>query len=273
MVYILTSDYLKHSYVCGHFFEALDIHFMLNRVGIQSQICTFNKNFALYTDVYVKSLYEDKLVDNVSIQYLTKPFYQFDGPVIVTDGALDKVFVRAPSVILCLCSKFDVSHILSDKIFILGDTRFMTKDFIKEKFQIVNEDHLEKYDIIHYVKKIAFDFYKRYDSFDSRCLIYMGNRMKMTESLPILKCNMLTIKNQLPIPNLHKHFDTYIYTPVKRQYDCSNRLIKECQFYNKKIVFAIDYEDIALQIRYEDDLSNVWFTENDDLINLIRDLL
>lgn len=55
-------------------------------------------------------------------------------------------------------------------------------------------------------------------------------------------------------------FTAYIYTNVKRQWDCSNRLIAECNHYERDVLFANKYQDNALVIRRFDILNIDKFT-------------
>ena len=50
-----------------------------------------------------------------------------------------------------------------------------------------------------------------------------------------------------PIEDFFNKFDTYIYTPVARKFDCSPRLVTECFLQNKKLFLHLDYMDIGLQ--------------------------
>ena len=70
-------------------------------------------------------------------------------------------------------------------------------------------------------------------------------------------------------------FDTYIYTPVERKFDCSPRLVTECFLYGKKVYMNLDYMDIGLQTRYNDcmtDLESLNLTDNDKILTIIDKL-
>jgi len=61
-------------------------------------------------------------------------------------------------------------------------------------------------------------------------------------------------------------FDTYIYTPVQRQFDCSPRLVTECFLHKKNVLIDLPYVDIGLQTRYNDckkDIEQLNLKEND----------
>jgi len=63
-----------------------------------------------------------------------------------------------------------------------------------------------------------------------------------------------------PVKNFHEKFDTFIYVPIARKFDCSPRLLPECTFYNKNIIFHgidKDYGDLGLYWRYQDCKENM----------------
>ena len=55
-----------------------------------------------------------------------------------------------------------------------------------------------------------------------------------------------------PINIFKLDFTHYIYTNVKREWDCSNRLIAECSHNKRGIILDVDYEDNALKTRMND---------------------
>jgi len=48
----------------------------------------------------------------------------------------------------------------------------------------------------------------------------------------------IVMEDALPIDNLFYKFDTYIYTPTAKNWDCSSRLIPECKKYNKDLILT-----------------------------------
>ena len=76
-----------------------------------------------------------------------------------------------------------------------------------------------------------------------------------------------------PIEDLFEKFDTYIYTPVNRKFDCSPRLVTECFFQGKKVFKDLDYYDIGLETRYFDcvhNLESLNLIEGDAIIDIIN---
>lgn len=49
-----------------------------------------------------------------------------------------------------------------------------------------------------------------------------------------------------PVKNFFGQFDTYIYTPVARHFDCSPRLVTECYMQGKNVLVDLDYVDLGL---------------------------
>ena len=45
-------------------------------------------------------------------------------------------------------------------------------------------------------------------------------------------------ENMLPIHNFFDKFQTYIYTPTEKNWDCSSRLIPECKQFNKRLLLT-----------------------------------
>jgi len=75
-----------------------------------------------------------------------------------------------------------------------------------------------------------------------------------------------------PIESFHRLFDTMIYLPVGRKFDCSSRLIPECTYYGKKVIFHdISYQDLGLEVRIQDcrDIMNLQLTRKDKLFRII----
>lgn len=61
----------------------------------------------------------------------------------------------------------------------------------------------------------------------------------------------------LPINNVLNEFDTYIYTPTEKNWDCSSRLILECQYFKKEVILtptskALLPGNLGLQVRLKD---------------------
>ena len=75
--------------------------------------------------------------------------------------------------------------------------------------------------------------------------------------------------------NMFNEFDTYIYTPVPRHFDCSPRLIAECALFDRRVEYCdIDYFDVGLETRKKDIESGVvWMKKDDELIEIVEKYL
>lgn len=78
-----------------------------------------------------------------------------------------------------------------------------------------------------------------------------------------------------PLQNMFEEFDTYVYTPVPRHFDCSPRLIAECSLFGRTVdYYHIDYFDRGLEVRKQDIESGyVWMKKNDEIIDIVRSYL
>ena len=82
-----------------------------------------------------------------------------------------------------------------------------------------------------------------------------------------------------PVNNLFSKFNTYIYTPTPKTFDCSPRLIAECKYYNKQVVYhniTAEYlkKDKGLNYRINDiesGLHNITLTDDDDIFNILNE--
>lgn len=149
---------------------------------------------------------------------------------------------------------------------------------------------------IDYVKKLPFKFYKKSISPNKNIgMMYVTYVCRKVTSDIIEKYHKIsscsktllvvpyklpeydTIENVeqvvAPVKDFFNQFDTYIYTPINRKFDCSPRLVTECFMHNKKVYKNLDYYDIGLEIRYNDcitDLSKLDLTENDSILSILK---
>ena len=84
------------------------------------------------------------------------------------------------------------------------------------------------------------------------------------------KIHYINIKEN-PIDLFSLDFTDYVYTPVKRQWDCSNRLIVECSWNGRNVLNFIDYNDRALEYRLLDiskgkNSKNLILNKDDEII-------
>lgn len=151
------------------------------------------------------------------------------------------------------------------------------------------------FNVINYVKKIPFKFYKKYNIIDKSIgMIYMTYVCRKVTPDTIVKYHkmsgcgktLLVVPYKLPeydnlpyitqveapIDDFFNQFGTYIYTPVNRKFDCSPRLVTECFMSGKRVFKHLDYYDVGLETRYNDcvnDVNTLDLVDGDDILKII----
>lgn len=149
---------------------------------------------------------------------------------------------------------------------------------------------------VDYVKKLPFKFYKKSTKkFDNTGMMYMTYVCRKVTPDVIAKYHKMSgcektwlvvpyklpeydnidgvMQTEAPMEDFFNKFDTYIYTPVNRKFDCSPRLVTECFMQGKKVFKELDYYDIGLETRYNDcinDLQSLDLNENDKILSLVN---
>lgn len=273
--------------VCGHIYEIFDYYHILKnhfKVGIifaedidwnLVEICIREKyNF---TEEEISEIKLDSI-------FLKRPKILVGKNILFTDGGI----VNMQSVTL-----------LFDNIFYFACGNKEVKDNEKNNVWILQDDRVYepvKKNGINYKKKILFERLKSISSSKNNILVYATKNCRQFNSYEELKQygnNILVVTNKenitesiegvdfvvAPLNNLFEHFDTYVYTPVKRKWDCSPRLIAECKHYGKKVIFhSIDYwdEDKGLYWRnwdIENDFDSLYLKPSDDLVNILKGII
>ena len=275
--------------ICGHTFEVFDLYLFLKeyltddiKILIQDKIKNsiikeaFEEKYSLsFSDIKKDIIFNRKGV------YTSKIIINTSG---LTPYALKKY--RFLYFISFRCNPFR-ELIDEDNFYYFYDTR-VYKQFDKN----IN---LKKSRIIHSIKKFYFKYYRKINKQDNKKLIYLNSNLRKID-INYYKNkynNVLFVSGdkfdhsdvlQAPVKNLFEKFDTYIYTPIERQFDCSPRLLTECYFYNKKIIFDFDfneyagpdYGDSGLYWRWYDiqnNFENLIYNENDELFKFLKGIL
>jgi len=262
--------------ICGHTFEVIDYFLLFYNLNYNVEIIiqeSIDKHF-------IFEAWEDKYI--LPKDY--KKFIKFkpntkkiiSDVLIITSGLnenyLNKVKLIYKKLILFRCNpNIEYKQLLNNRIILLNDFR-------------VYRDNIGN----HYVKKIFFRNFKKINTSENKILIYLNTNLRKIDEVNTNK-NYLYVsgddhpnKNILkaPVKNLFSKFDTFLYTKTSRQFDCSPRLLAECYFYNKKIIFDFNfseycgqnYGDTGLFWRMFDIVSNfssLILTEEDDILKYI----
>jgi hypothetical protein len=282
----------------GHIFEVFD-YYLLLRNYFKCKILLLTKlNIDLvdnalsrYLDNNIKLIKEDLILLNDYKKY--KIISVKDSIILITDGNLlsfnnRNIIFNCKKILSFLCFEYDFKNL----------NNYRNTIFLQD-YRIYNKN--KYFDSIDYIKKINFDSYKK-DIINNKntALLYLTincrnllikeieeivDKYNNFDSIYILSPENKTINNYFknntkvisfcpPVNNFFELFDTYIYTPIKRHFDCSPRLITECKFYNKNIIYHnINYKDIGLEIRKKDiqnNFKNLYLTSKDNIINIIK---
>lgn len=263
--------------ICGHLFEVIEYFWILkDHFNVKILLAEIDK------PTFEKALLSKYDFSKDELQFIFKrTIFEYKPKILIcnnilfTDGGLNQLkgtVIKAEQKIMFSCSKYDIP-----------------KDWI------VLEDHrvYGKRKSIHYVKKILFSRLKRINNAKNKTMIYMTKNCRSVgdEVLNEIDGDVLALVNEIPqnklphieykvvpVENIMEQFQTYVYTPVPRKWDCSNRFIAECLFYGKTVEYKnIDYLDVdtALNVRISDckDLNLISLKEKDNIIGILKGLL
>lgn len=274
--------------MCGHLFECIEYFYILKN---HFECCIFigeniSKDFIEQTirDKYTFSDEEIKeILDNIIIH--EHPKILKGKNVLVTDGNFSKIIknylffdniMAFPCTDLSFKSMTNITMFQDDRIY--GESKCKTKHYIKKIL-------LDKYKPIETNIK---NVYMLYTTKNARGILLnkLNELEKIYSGKFFLICDEYTkglsdkfIQEKLPIKDLFKKFSTYIYTPVKKKFDCSSRFLVECKYYNKQVIFHnIDYwkEDLGLYWRVYDikhNYKSLFLKQDDEIIQNIKDII
>lgn len=278
--------------ICGHLFEAVDYYHFLKKyytveilIGEKLTNEEINVSLSKYNVTDVKINFGKPKIINARNSIL-----------LYVDGNLNTDIVyNVKNILLFPCGIKDYTFLqdlhFKEKITMLLDKRL--------GYTVPNT--IKSFD---YNKKINFDELKKIDKKSNDILIYSTSHCKLISNkiiekyLKITKENIVVLVNKdsellsnpiqnkrisyhiVPYNNMYSLIGTYIYTPINRKWDCSNRMIPECKFFNINVIIddEIDEEylkyDKALYYRIEDsnNLDLVALRDNDNILRIIDGL-
>jgi hypothetical protein len=273
--------------ICGHTFEVIDYYHILKqyfRVGI---LIAEEMDWPTL-EVIIRNKYDFSESEIKDIQTNTvfslRPQLVKGRNILITDGGTinmsSKVLIF-DNIFYFACGNKEIKNNDRDNVWILQDDRV---------YEPVKKNG------INYKKKILFDRLKSLTNGKDSVLVYATKNCRNLDSYEELRQygnDILVITNKenkpdpipgftfvvAPVDNLFEQFNTYVYTPVKRKWDCSPRFIAECKYYKKSVVFHnIDYwnEDRGLYWRnwdIENDFDSLHLKPSDDLVNILKGII
>jgi hypothetical protein len=270
--------------ICGHTYEVIDYYHVLKdhfKVGIllaeDINWATFEKSIVGKYDFSDVELYDIR----AHTVFANRPTVVTGKNILFTDGG-----------IVNNCSK----TLLFDNVLYFACGNKQIKDNTNTNVWILQDDRVYepvKKNGINYKKKILFGRLKTIGPSKNRTLLYATKNCRSIGDYSPYKIygNLLAIVNVLPnavegvefmippVDNIFEQFNTYVYTPVERKWDCSPRFIAECKFYGKQVIYhGIDYWDIdhGLRVRKEDidnNFDSLKLDSNDELIDILKQII
>ena len=228
----------------------------------------WTKNITNYTGNHLELWYDERLNYNISklvhdltlhkpdLQVVLRPTYvkniNFDiySPVVIKRPSNHKkylCYVTGNCRDMCMADKKYHSDTLKEIKDII--TNQLSNGVDKASLLIVgwNPDYKPEEKIYYDKNKDAKDFQDR-----KLAAIFAGNLSEYfgfdVEIIPEL---------DLPVDNILELFDSYIYTPTEKNWDCSSRFILECRKFHKEVVLTPTAEkgletNLGLKVRLQD---------------------
>ena len=257
----------KHG-ISGHLFECIEYYFIIKnhfkckillpeKIEKYKEIIQDKYNF---TNKEIKDILDNTLE-------ISKPTLLKTNNVLFVDGSyknIKKINILAKKIIVFSCGDMTLLDHNNEKIYVLMDKRVYLKK-VKNSF--------------NYKKKLLLNYLRKIRNAGNKTLIYGTENCRKTDK-NISNQLKLTQKN-LPYFNLFENISSYYYTPIERKFDCSPRLLVECKFYDKDIIFdpeVLDYfeNDLGLYWRWydiENDFESLYLKEDDEIINILKELI
>lgn len=270
--------------ICGHTYEVIDYFYILKnyfKVGIllceDTDWDTFEKS--------IRSKYafteEEILEYKNNTVLLNRPRLLRGKNILFTDGGIVNtrdLTLLFDNVIYFACGNKEVKNNTKNNSWILQDDRVYDS---------------VKCNGINYKKKILFEKLKPISVSKDAVLVYATKNCRNLDSYEELSQygnNILAITNKEnkpkdiqgvtfvipPVAELFEQFTTYVYTPVKRKWDCSPRFIAECKYYGKQVIYHdIDYWDTDLGLYWrkwdiDNNFESLFLTGDDEIVPILK---
>lgn len=293
--------HVKHG-VCGHVYEILDYYWFLKdifnvKILIGEEI---SYNFTdLVRDKYDCS--EEEIVQlHDDITFADRPNIIIGNNILFVDGLLELNFQNG-----------GVKLVFNNILTFRCSPRSRHNNLIYKNVKLLQDNRVYNDDVdmsIHYIKKINFSKYKTLptlyrppETARNTALIYSTKNCRLLDIEDIITITdrydfdryiiasdyESDIENdrirvcKTPVMKLFEQFNTYIYTAPHVSFDCSPRLIAECAFYNKNVIYhniTDEYlsKDSGLAIRKNDietNFTGLWLNAHDNIINILNEII
>ncbi len=277
---VITTSYNFKFGICGHLFEMIEYYWAIkNWTNLNVCILLSDGTTIEEFNTALSTKYNNLVVDDV----LCYPFPRLllAKNLLIVDGS----------------SKFINSEIYSDNFFLL---RCHEKDYefysskksnchLFQDFEIY-DDIPKKINVIDYKKKLLYSKFKEIKgSVEEDVMFYLTDVSRFV-SEDELK-NIITKYNfkntvvftnkpnlykslktyEVPVVDMWNKFSKYVYTKLPGKKDCSSRFILECMYYNKEVIYDIDYYDKFLEVRKKDGIIKTSLERGDLLVEYLNE--
>lgn len=284
---ILTYTWNNNGHnICGHIFELIDYYYILKDVfdtrvlfiGLSEEdFRTVIKKYT-FTQQEVEKLLSVTTFNNYHPTLIKcKNIFFMDGDI----NTMNLVTYLSDNVFTFACGNKEIKNNVNPKLHVLQDQR------VYEQVKVNGID---------YKKKILFSKLKSPIRTD-KILMYLTGNCRILE-LDVVKDYILSNPGNYLLLTDNDYYDSlsnicqiertpyeefiniskYIYTPISRKWDCSPRMIAECQYFGIDVEYLnIDYldTDLGLKYRIEDlkNLNQVELTKDDNIINILKEII
>jgi hypothetical protein len=147
--------------------------------------------------------------------------------------------------------------------------KYKKKEYASKYDYILNVSLIER----RYSKEFLLDLIKR---FPGSFALYTGEKNRDYYSW-VEKENVATLIVP-PVEDFMGLFKTFIYLPYTSGFDATPRLIPECKFYGKDVIFLDEFSEKRSggYYRYQDtinDFNGLFLNENDEVVKIIEKVL
>jgi hypothetical protein len=270
--------------ICGHTYEVIDYyHILKNHFKVGILLCedidweTFElsiKSKYNFTDIELQDIKDNTVFNN-------RPDLIKGSNILFKDGGvvnMETITLLFNNIFYFACGNKEIKDNDKDNVYILQDDRV---------YEPVKRNGF------NYKKRILFDRLKPIGDSKDQVLIYAtkncrhisnftdytkyGKIIAIVNSIPKSESGIEFLMP--PVDNIFEQFNTYVYTPIPRKWDCSPRFIAECKHYGKKVIYHnIDYweEDHGLRVRkwdIDNDFDSLHLKDNDDIIEILKGVI
>jgi hypothetical protein len=277
---VITTSYNFKFGVCGHLFEMIEYYWAIKN-WTKLNVCILLSDGTTLEEfnTALNSKYEDLIVNDVF--YHPFPRLLLTKNLLIVDGS----------------SKFKNTDVYTDNFFLLrcheNEYEFYSNNkaqcHLFQDFEIYDDIPL-KINVIDYKKKLLYSKFKEIKgSVEEDAMFYLTDVSRFVsedELKNIIKKynfkNSVVFTNkpdlykfiktyEVPVVDMWNKFSKYVYTKLPGKKDCSSRFILECMYYNKEVIYDIDYYDKFLEVRKKDGIIKTSLERGDLLVEYLNE--